>query len=103
MICEVIAVSGTVYLVLYYGCLVLGLVALVDSLRHRTDAYPAADRQTKQVWIAILAGGLLAQVLFPAFSLGILSIFGLAGIVASIVYLVDVRKRLVEVTRGPRW
>jgi hypothetical protein len=29
-----------------------------------------------------------------------MSIFGLAGIVAAIVYLVDVRRRLAEVTRG---
>ena len=98
-----IAVSGVVYLVLYWGCLLMGLVALVDSLRHRSDAYPAADRQTKKVWIALLGVGLAGQILFPAFSGGILSILGFAGIVASIVYLVDVRKRLVEVTRGSRW
>ncbi|NUT98219.1 MAG: DUF2516 family protein, partial [Saccharothrix sp.] len=27
----------------------------------------------------------------------------LAGLVAVIVYLVDVRPRLIEVQRGPRW
>ncbi len=98
-----IAVTGLVYQVLYWTCLVVGLAALVDSVRHRPDAYPAADRQTKQFWIVLLAAGLACQVLFSAFGFGVLSILGLGGIVAAIVYLVDVRKRVIEVTRGPRW
>ena len=75
-------------------------VALIDAVRRRADAFPAADRRTKNFWLALLGGGLGAQILFPALGGSILSIFGLAGIVAAIVYLVDVRKRLIEVTRG---
>lgn len=95
-----IAVSGFVYLAIYWACIAMGVVALIDAVRHRADAYPAADRRTKNFWLALLGGGLVAQILFPALGGGILSIFGLAGIVASIVYLVDVRRRLAEVTRG---
>lgn len=95
-----IAVSGFVYLAIYWACIIMGVVALVDALRHRADAYPAADRRTKNFWLALLGGGLAAQILFPALGGGIMSIFGLAGIVAAIVYLVDVRRRLAEVTRG---
>ncbi len=95
-----IAVSGFVYLAIYWACIAMGAFALFDAARQRTDAYPAADRQTKQRWLLILGGGLAAQVIFPALGGGILSIFGLAGIVGSIVYLVDVRRRLSEVTRG---
>jgi fructose-specific phosphotransferase system IIC component len=99
-----IAVSGYVYVVIYWACILLGVVALIDAARHRADAYPAADRRTKNFWLALLGGGLLAQFIFPALGgAGPLSILGLAGIVASIVYLVDVRRRLAEVTRGPRW
>ena len=50
-----------------------------------------------------LGGGVVAQILFPPVGGGLLSILGLAGVVASIVYLVDVRRRLIEVTRGPRY
>ena len=92
-----------VYLVVYYGCLALGLWALVDAALRRADAYPAVDRQTKVIWLGILGGGLIAQWAFPALGGSLLGVLGMAGIVAAIVYLVDVRKRLVEITRGPRW
>ena len=36
-------------------------------------------------------------------SAGILGMLGLAGIVASIVYLVDIRGKIISVTRGPRY
>ncbi len=98
-----ITVPTFVYLAVYWGCLIMGVVALVDAARRRPDAYPAAGKQTKPIWLGLLGGGLVAQVVFPALSGGIFSILGMAGIVASIVYLVDVRKKLIEVTRGPRW
>jgi MFS family permease len=98
-----IEVSELVYLAIYWACLGLGVFALVDAAIRRTDAYPAADRRTKNFWLALLGGGVLAQIVFPPIGGGLLSILGLAGIVAAIVYLVDVRKRLIEVTRGPRW
>ena len=42
--------------------------------------------------------------MFPALGGSLLSILGMAGIVAAIVYLVDVRRRLIEVTNGgSRW
>ncbi|MFN8168898.1 MAG: DUF2516 family protein [Candidatus Nanopelagicales bacterium] len=95
-----ITVSGYFYLAIYWTCIVLGVVALIDAARRRADAYPAADRRTKNFWLLLLVGGLAAQILFPALGGSILSILGLAGIVAAIVYLVDVRRRLIDVTRG---
>ena len=91
-----------VYVFISYACLAMGLWALVDAAIRPTDAYPAAGRQTKLIWLAILGGGLLAQWIFPAL-FGPLAILGLAGIVAAIVYLVDVRRRVIEVSRGSRW
>lgn len=91
-----------VYVVIFWACLAMGVVALVDAIRRRPDSYPAADKQTKQFWLIVLGAGLLAQWLFPALG-SALGILGLAGIVASIVYLVGVRPKLIEVSRGPRW
>ena len=91
------------YQAVYWACLILGAVALIDATRHRADAYPAADRKTKKFWIVLLGGGAAAQLLFPALGGGILSILGLAGIVAAIVYLVDVRRRVIGASRGSRW
>jgi hypothetical protein len=91
-----------VYLVITYACMAMGLWALIDAAIRPTAAYPAAGRQTKLIWLAILGGGLLAQWVFPAM-FGPINMLGLAGIVAAIVYLVDVRAKLIEVSRGSRW
>lgn len=97
-----LAVPALVYQVIYWACLVGGVWALIDAARRRTDAYPAVTNQTKQFWLLVLGAGLLAQILFPAVGAGLLGILGLAGIIAAIVYLVGVRPKLIEVTRGPR-
>ena len=91
-----------VYLLISFACIAMGLWALIDAAVRPTNAYPAAGRQTKLIWLGILGGGLLAQWIFPAL-FGPISILGLAGIVAAIVYLVDVRAKLIEVSRGSRW
>lgn len=69
--------------------------ALVDALSHRPDAYVAADKQTKQMWLIILGLALVAHLLiWDPFSL-----LNLAGAVAAIVYLVDARPALRSLTR----
>jgi hypothetical protein len=103
MLGAVISVSGVFYLAVYWACLAMGVAAFVDAIRRRPDAFVAADRQTKVIWLGILGGSIAAQIMFPAIGGGALSILGLAGIVASIVYLVDVRRRLIDVSSGPRW
>jgi hypothetical protein len=91
-----------VYALISYACVGLGLWALVDAALRRADAFPAVDRQTKPIWLGILGAGLVCQILFPAL-FGPIAMLGLAGIVAAIVYLVDVRRRVIEVSRGSRW
>ena len=97
-----LTVPSLVYLVVYWACLALGAWAFIDAAVRRSDAFVAADRQTKPIWLAILAGGVACQWIFPAL-FGPLALLGLAGIVAAIVYLVDVRRRVIEVSRGSRW
>ena len=96
-------VTGFIYLAIYWACIGANVFALIDAVRHKPAAYIAADRQTKQIWLLILGGSLVAQWLFNALSGGVLSILGLAAIVATLVYLVDVRRRLIDVSNGPRW
>jgi hypothetical protein len=100
---DVLPVTGVIYLVIYWACLGANVFAFVDALRRRPDAFIAVDRQTKQIWLMILGGSLLAQWLFNALSGGVLSILGFAAIVATLVYLVDVRRKLIDITNGPRW
>ncbi|WP_370946239.1 DUF2516 family protein [Amycolatopsis sp. cg5] len=77
-----------------------GLFAFVHALLQRADAYSAADRKTKPVWMGITGAGTAAMALFRFFGPGMM--FWLAGLVAVLVYLVDVRPKLIEVQRGGR-
>jgi uncharacterized membrane protein YfcA len=73
--------------------------ALIDCVSRPTNAFPAAGKLTKPAWLAITAIALLL-----GFISGTFGIFGLAAIVASIVYLVDVRPAVREVQGGgTRW
>ena len=67
------------------------LFAFVDACFRRGDAFPAVDKQTKPFWLIVL-GLSVAVTLVP---LGFLSfMLALAGLVAAIVYTVDVRPRV---------
>ena len=91
-------------IVIVIGVVALGLegFALVDALRHRADAFSAAGKLTKNKWIGILSVALAFGVLALPFSPAIqtLGFLSLAGIVASGVYLADVRPALRRVTGG---
>ena len=81
---------GTVLFVLQLAVLGTTLYAFVHAAMQRTDAYTAAEKLTKPVWLIILgAAGLLSLVL------------GVTGVaiaaVAAGVYIVDVRPKLLEV------
>jgi hypothetical protein len=69
--------------------------AFVDAVTHKPDVYVAADKLTKSAWLIILGLGVAAHMLFwdP------LSLFNLVGIIAALVYIVDVRPALRTVTR----
>lgn len=79
----------------------MGLFAFFHALLQRPDAYTAIDRMTKPAWLGITAGGTLALVLFGLSGIG--WILWIGGLVAALVYIVDVRPRLIEVQRGNRW
>ncbi len=86
--------EGAVVLVLWALFLALKVFALIDCVRRPAAAFPAVGRQSKWLWL-ILTGIAALTGLLPDLTLGI---FGLAGLVAAIVYLVDVRPRIVEIT-----
>jgi hypothetical protein len=77
------------------GMFVAQAVAFIDSLTHPAEAYVAGDKLTKQAWCIILGLALVAHMLIWS----PLSLFNLVGIVATIVYLVDVRPTLRSLTR----
>jgi Protein of unknown function (DUF2516) len=81
-------VQGGIALILSIGVIALVVYAFIDVLRQRADAFPAAGKLTKPIWCAILGVGSLLSLI----TLGNpLNIFTLLVVVASAVYLVDVR------------
>lgn len=91
--------DGWILGVIWYAGMPVGLFAFVHALTQRSDAFTAADKLTKPAWLGITGAGLVVLVLFP----GPMTIFWIAGLVAVLVYLVDVRPRVVEIQRGPHW
>ncbi len=80
------------------GSLALAIWALVDAAMRPTPLYTAADKLTKPAWLGITGGAAAVSLLTNT-----LGIFGLVALVASIVYLVDVRPALQQVQRGNPW
>lgn len=83
---------------LFYVGLALGVVgvfAFVDAAIRPSGAYVAAGKLTKPAWLAILGVAILIL-----FGMGVLSFFGIFGLVAVLVYLVDVRPAVRGMTGG---
>ncbi len=87
--------------IIWWVVLALKLVALFDAVLRPRAVFIAADKLTKPGWVLILVVFSLSQ-LFQ----GWLSFFGLIGIAAAGVYLVDARPALRAATgrgRGGGW
>jgi hypothetical protein len=81
---------GTVLFVLQIAVLATTAYAFVHAAMQRPDAYTAAEKLTKPVWLIILGASALVGL--------VLGITGVAiAAVASGVYIVDVRPKLLEI------
>ncbi|MGN9795551.1 DUF2516 family protein [Streptomyces sp. OZ13] len=76
--------------------LVTSVAALVMAAMAREDAYRAADKKTKPFWLVILGVAVAVNLFVPMLFLSI------AGLIASIVFFVDVRPALQQVSGGGR-
>ena len=81
---------NTVVRCLQIGVMLMTLYAFVHAAMQRPDAYTAADKLTKPVWLVILGVALPLAYL--------LSVMGaVAAACAAGVYWVDVRPKLLEI------
>ncbi|GAD83653.1 DUF2516 family protein [Nocardia asteroides] len=92
--------TSLIMLVLWVAALGATVFALIHAVRQRADAFTAVDKMTKPIWLAILAGALVF-LLLGVVGFGMLT--SLIAIIATGVYLADVRPKIDEVQRGPRW
>lgn len=85
---------NNVMFALVLAVLVVAVYAFVHAALQRSDAYTAAEKLTKPVWLIILGVAVaMTSILYP--------VFGVLGMViascAAGVYLVDVRPKLLEI------
>jgi hypothetical protein len=76
----------------------LAAFGLCDAAFRREDAFRAADKQNKVFWLIILGLALVVSYLVSLFSF-----LPVIGAVASIVYIVDVRPALRQISGGSGW
>ncbi|PPK92053.1 uncharacterized protein DUF2516 [Kineococcus xinjiangensis] len=86
-------VQGLLLFALSAGALGLQAWALVDSVRHRPEAYSAAGKLTKTKWVAILGVATAIGVISLGNLMGML-FFDALAVVAAVVYLTDARPAL---------
>lgn len=82
-------------LVIMVFALIVQGVAFVHCLIQRSDAFPAIGTLPKGAWLAILGICLLLTLLGRSWG-----IFTLIGIAAGLIYLLDVRVGLRDLTEG---
>lgn len=87
--------ENSILLMVSFALLIVKGFALVDVLTRRTEVFPAADKQTKSMWLILLLVAMVAHLVFWN-PIGILN---LAGTVVALVYVLDVRPAVRSLTR----
>lgn len=85
---EFASVQSLVSLVLGFAALGLQVWAFSDVVITRPDAFVAAGKRTKGLWLAVTG---IAMAIGFVFLFNPFNLFGLLAIVAAAVYLADVR------------
>jgi hypothetical protein len=89
-------VSSWVTLGLSLVALVVEILAFINCLTQRADAFPVVGRIPKGGWLAINGLSILVTLLFGAAG----SILGMIAVAAALVYLLDVRPALRDAVDG---
>ncbi len=69
---------------------VVALYALVHAAMQRPDAYTAAEKMTKPVWLLFLGGSVVLTLVLPVMGTAVAAC-------ATGVYMVDVRPKLLDI------
>ena len=94
--------------VLLFVMLVLQVWALIDCATRNPQAFPAVNKLTKPVWLAITLGGFAMSALIMSLTRFLSPFYNpilLIPFIAALVYLADVRPAVREVSggSGQRW
>lgn len=89
-------------MLLSFIVIIVEIVAFIDAAIRPAKAYEAVSKQSKGFWLIIL-GVAMAATLVLGGGTGAFSIFGVIGLIAALVYIIDVRPAVREVGRGGSW
>jgi hypothetical protein len=73
--------------------------ALIDAITRPAQAFTAAGKQTKNIWLIILGVAFVLGLYAAAYG-GVTGILSVAAFVAAAIYLADVRPKVKEFRRG---
>jgi Protein of unknown function (DUF2516) len=90
-------VKNYIDLLILLVSLIVQAVALIHCLTQRGDAFQAIGTLPKGAWAAVLA---ICLILTLIISGGAIRLFGLIGIAAALIYLLDVRPGLKDSSDG---
>ena len=90
-------VRGIIQYVVLIVSLIVQAIALIHCVTQRGDGFQAIGTLPKGAWLAILG---VCFVLTFFSSAGGIGIFGLIGVAAALIYLLDVRPGLRDLTDG---
>jgi Protein of unknown function (DUF2516) len=88
-----LGVTGLISLAIWVALLGIKIFALVDSFRYSNNQYVSAGKRSRTLWLALTSLSLAFHLIT-----GPISLLNIAGTIASIVYLVDVRPALQQVS-----
>lgn len=91
-------VAGIISLVVLILSLIVQAVAVIHCVAQRGDGFQAIGTLPKGAWLAILA--VCFVLTFFGVGGGATGIFGLIGVAAALIYLLDVRRGLRDLTDG---
>ncbi|GAA3842955.1 hypothetical protein GCM10022226_77270 [Sphaerisporangium flaviroseum] len=97
---EVHGVLDLIFWVLAIGAFALCVWALVHALRTPARAFAMAGKLSKRLWLLILGLATLFSFAAAVQYLSVLSIFTVASVIGSGIYLADVKPAVGEIGKG---
>ena len=89
------SLQALITLIFWVAGMGMAVFGLVDAIRQRPDAFAAAGKKSKNIWLAVLGVAVALSILsFP----NVFSLPGILAVVGAGVYLADVRPALRQIT-----
>jgi uncharacterized membrane protein YeiB len=82
----------------WFVLLLFKLAMFIDAAFRKDDAFRAAERQKKSLWLILLGIGVAADFFLSNGDL--IGIFSIASVIVALIYVLDVRPAVKAVTKN---